>query len=190
MKKLNYKLFLYPLFLLFLFIGRAQADEYSSVLKNFSSAAQTKGYINSAYGYALIPDAGKVGFIFGAAAGSGRVYKQSVYVGDVKMKQASFGLQIGGQAFSEIIFFKDEATFNKFINTSFEFNAQASAVAINFGVSAQAGTTGNSARVGQSGGSQAAAGQYVDGMAIFTAAKGGLMLEAAVAGQSFSYTPK
>ena len=171
-------------------VGRAYADDYSGALKNFSNAAQTQRYIQSAYGYALFPSVGKAGFGLGAAYGKGRVYRLGTYVGDSKLTQVSIGFQLGAQEFSEIIFFKDEEAFDNFITGNFEFNAQASAVAVNFGATAQAGTTGNSAGAGQSGGVQASAGQYVDGMAIFTAAKGGLMFEASLAGQSFSYKAK
>ena len=166
------------------------ADEYALALNNFSHAKETRKYISSAYGYALFPTIGKAGFGLGAAYGKGRVYRQGEYVGNTTMSQVSVGFQIGGQAFSEIIFFKDKASYNNFVNGNFEFNAQASAVAINLGASAQTGTTGNSVGAGQSGGAQTAVGDYVDGMAVFTAAKGGLMFEATIAGQSFTYEPK
>ena len=188
MKPVSLKFFSLSFVLLFLFIGRAYADDYTRALQNFSNAAQTHHYIQSAYGYALFPSVGKAGFGLGAAYGKGRVYRQGTYVGDSKLTQVSIGFQLGAQEFSEIIFFKDKAAFENFISGNFEFNAQASAVAVNFGATAQAGTTGNSAGAGQSGGVQTSAGQYVDGMAIFTAAKGGLMFEASLAGQSFSYT--
>ena len=182
-----------PLLLAFciLFVGKAfAADDYSRALNNFSHAKETKQYIQSAYGYALLPTVGKAGFGLGAAYGKGRVYKQGEYTGNTSLTQVSVGFQIGGQAYSEIIFFKNKSTYDNFVSGNVEFNAQVSAVAINFGASAQAGTTGNSAGAGQSGGVQTAAGDYVDGMAVFTAAKGGLMLEASVAGQSFTFEPK
>jgi hypothetical protein len=55
------------------------------------------------------------------------------------------------------------------------------------GASASASTAGTAA--GASGTSESAttAGGYQDGIAVFTIAKGGLMYEAAVAGQNFSY---
>ena len=96
-------------------------------------------------------------------------------------------MQLGGQAFSQIIFFEDERSFKEFTSGNFEFGAQASAVAITAAASASAGTTGGSA--GASGGKKDAttAGKYYKGMAIYTIAKGGLMYEAAVGGQKFSY---
>lgn len=175
-----------------LVVPNVQADEssYNDALSNFKQAAETRTFFDEAYGYALFPTVGKGGIGIGGAYGKGKVFKGSSYVGDSSLKQLSIGLQLGGQAYSEIIFFKDAKSFADFTSGSFEFGAQASAVAINMGVNVQTGTTGNSAGAGQSGGSQSAKGSYVNGMAVFTAAKGGLMYEASLAGQSFSFEPK
>ncbi|BCV30114.1 lipid-binding SYLF domain-containing protein [Shewanella algae] len=162
-------------------------DSYSSAIATFKQASETHKFFDSAYGYAIFPTVGKGGLGIGAAYGKGRVYRGGVYTGESSMTQVSIGFQIGGQAYSEIIFFKDEQAYRDFTSGSFEFGAQASAVAINAGANAQAGTTGNSAGAGQSGGSQAAKAAYINGMAVFTAAKGGLMVEAALAGQSFTF---
>jgi lipid-binding SYLF domain-containing protein len=118
------------------------------------------------------------------------VYEKGAYVGDTSMTQVSIGLQLGGQAYSQIIFFENKAAFDKFTSGNFEFGAQASAVAITAGASAQAGTGGTSA--GASGNQSHAdtAGGYQDGMAVFTVAKGGLMYEASIGGQKFSYAKK
>jgi lipid-binding SYLF domain-containing protein len=104
------------------------------------------------------------------------------------MTQLSIGWQLGGQAYSQIIFFEDERAYNDFTSGNFEFGAQASAVAITAGAQAQAGTagTGASASPGGSAGAQAQT-KFHNGMAVFTRAKGGLMYEAAIAGQKFSF---
>ena len=105
------------------------------------------------------------------------------------MTQLTIGLQLGGQAFSQIIFFEDKRAFDEFTSGNFEFGAQATAVAITAGASAAATTTGDSA--GTSGGKHDAktVGKYHKGLATFTVAKGGLMYEASLGGQKFSYTP-
>ncbi|WP_423213384.1 YSC84-related protein [Shewanella maritima] len=166
------------------------ADDYSDALKNFKKAEESREFFGNAYGYAIFPTVGKGGFGIGAAYGKGRVYRGGTHTGDSTLSQVSIGFQLGGQAYSEIIFFKNAEAYNDFTSGSFEFSAQASAVAINVGASAQAGTTGNSAGAGQAGSNHNAAAQYVNGMAIFTAAKGGLMYEAALAGQSFTFDAK
>ena len=104
--------------------------------------------------------------------------------------KVSIGFQAGGQAFSEIIFFKDKRAYDEFTSGQFAFDAQASAVAITAGVQAQAGSTG--ATAGASAGPKTGAHaetSYYKGMAIFAHAKGGLMYEAAIAGQKFSFEP-
>ena len=188
MNNLLRKLFI--LSLLLLPIGQALADEYSDTIKVFQSAGESGKFFNTSYGYAVFPTIGKAGIGFGGAYGTGRVYARGKYVGDTSMAQVTVGFQLGGQAFSQIIFFKDKRAFDEFTHGNFEFGAEASAVAITAGVSAQATTTGSSA--GASGGEHDAKtqGRYYHGMAIFTVAKGGLMYEASIGGQKFSYKPK
>lgn len=106
------------------------------------------------------------------------------------MNQLSIGLQLGGQAYSQIVFFEDKRAFDEFTSGNFEFSADANAVAITAAASASASTGGSSA--GASGGKNDAttAGKYHKGMAVFTVAKGGLMYQAVIAGQKYKYTPK
>jgi lipid-binding SYLF domain-containing protein len=167
----------------------ARADEYSDTISVFKNAGASAKYFKMSYGYAVFPTIGKGGIGIGGAHGSGHVYVHDKYVGDASMTQLTVGLQLGGQAFSQIIFFQDERSFKEFTSGNFEFSAQASAVAITAGASASAGTTGESA--GASGGKKDAktAGGYHKGMVVFTVAKGGLMYEAALGGQKFKYTP-
>ncbi|MBS1270677.1 MAG: hypothetical protein MAG794_01639 [Gammaproteobacteria bacterium] len=165
-----------------------QADEYQVALNVFKRAGGSSHYFNNSYGYALFPTIAKAGLVVGGAYGEGRVYEQGRYVGDAAMTQASIGLQLGGQAFSQIVFLQDKRAFREFISGKFEFGAEASAVAIRAGASAQATTTGSSTSTssGQYDANTTSRGYY-NGMAIFTVAKGGLMLQATLAGQKFSY---
>jgi lipid-binding SYLF domain-containing protein len=165
----------------------AFADSYSDTIALFKNAGASAAFLDSSYGYAVFPTIGKGGIGVGGAYGEGRVYKQGKYVGDTSMTQLSFGFQLGGQAYSEIIFFQDQRAFDEFTSGNFGFGANVSAVAITAGASAKAGTEGSTA--GASGGRKDAvtAGQYQKGVAVFTIAKGGLMYEASVAGQKFSY---
>mgnify|MGYP003572800105 FL=1 len=164
----------------------AWADNYSETVEVFKKAIPSSFFENS-YGYAVFPTIGKGGAGIGGAHGKGRVYAKGVHVGDTSMTQLTVGFQLGGQAFSQIIFFEDERAYTQFTSGNFEFGAQATAVAITAGASASASTTGNTA--GASGGQNDAksAGNYYRGMAIFTVAKGGLMYEAAIGGQKFKY---
>jgi lipid-binding SYLF domain-containing protein len=164
------------------------ADEYSDTIKIFKEAGESGSFFNTAYGYALFPTVGKGGVIVvGGAYGEGRVYEKGKLIGDTKMSQVSVGPQLGGQAYSEIIFFEDQRALKEFTGGNFEFGADASVVAITAAANASASTTGASA--GASGGKRDATtvGRYNRGMATFTVAKGGLMYQAAIAGQKFSY---
>jgi lipid-binding SYLF domain-containing protein len=166
----------------------ALADEYADTVKVFEQAGASGRFVKSAYGYAVFPTIGKGGVGIGGAYGKGRVYEQGRHIGDVSMTQVSVGWQLGGQAYSEIIFFEDQRALREFTSGNFEFGAGASAVAITAAAGAKASTGGSSA--GASGGQHDArtVGNYYKGMATFTVAKGGLMYEATVAGQKFSYT--
>jgi len=122
-------------------------------------------FISKSVGYVVIPTVGKAGFGIGGARGKGVLYENGAVTAVVTLTQLSFGFQWGGQVYSEFIFFQDTPTLSNFKKGNYELNAQASAVAITAGASADAA--------------------FVNGMAIFTHAKGGLMYEAAIGGQKF-----
>ena len=167
----------------------AAADKFGEAREPFERAASSAAFFDKSYGYALFPTICKGGFGVGGARGSGQVYVRGRHTGDTTMTQVTVGFQVGGQAFTQIIFFEDERAFKEFTGGRFEFGAQATAVAITSGASASTSTTGNTA--GASGGKSNAAvtGGYYKGYAIFTIAKGGLMYEASIGGQKFSYRP-
>ncbi|MCU7958480.1 MAG: lipid-binding SYLF domain-containing protein [gamma proteobacterium symbiont of Bathyaustriella thionipta] len=165
------------------------AADYADTIKIFKQAGTSSHFFKSAYGYALFPTVGKAGFIIGGAHGKGRVYEKGKHIGNTSLTQASIGFQLGGEAFSEIIFFEDKRALQEFTSGNFEFGAQAQAAVITAGASANASTTGSNA--GASGGKNdatTAARGYHKGMATFMILKGGLMYEASVGGQKFSYT--
>lgn len=141
----------------------------AATIQRGKAAGATK-WFESAYGYVVFPDIGKAGFIVGGAHGKGQVYEQGKVVGFSAITQGTVGLQIGAQAFSEIIFFKDKAAFEAFKEGNYELGAEATAVALEKGASAQA--------------------DYSGGVAIVVFGEGGLMAGAAVGGQKFSYEPK
>jgi len=169
----------------------AHADSYEDTVKVFKNAGESGNFFTRSYGYAIFPTIGKAAFIVGGAYGKGRVYEHGNYAGDVSMTQGTLGFQFGGQAYSEIIFLQDKRAFNEFTGGNFEFGAEASAVVVTAGASAQATTTGSSA--GISGGKNDAttrAPGFYKGMAMFIVARGGLMIETSIGGQKFTYTPK
>jgi lipid-binding SYLF domain-containing protein len=171
-------------------VAPAWGDEFSDTISLFKNAGESGKFFANAFGYAVFPTIGKGGIVVGGAHGNGRVYEKDKVIGDTSMTQVSIGLQLGGQAYSEIIFFEDLRALKEFTSGNFEFGADASVVAITAAANAKASTTGSSA--GASGGKKDATtvGKYSKGMATFTVAKGGLMYEASIAGQKFSYKPR
>jgi len=166
------------------------SDKFSQTVEIYKQSSQVHPFFESAYGYAVFPTIGKGGLVIGAAAGEGRVYRQGKVTGKSSMVKMSVGLQAGGQAFSQMIFFQDERAYNEFISGEFAFDASASAVAITVGAQAQAGTKGAAAGASAGPASGAQAGRaYNKGMAVFIHAKGGLMYEASIGGQKFSFQP-
>jgi lipid-binding SYLF domain-containing protein len=177
---------------LLLFSGawaEATPEECTAATENFSSlSTDVKDLLAQSYGYVVLPTIGKGGLGIGGAGGSGCVYAGGKQTGTVKMGQITIGLQAGGQAFSQIILIENQETFDKFTSGEFQFGAQASAVALTAAAQAEAGTKGSAASFGtseeESGGKAAG---FKNGMAVFTVAKGGLMIEASIGGQKFDY---
>jgi lipid-binding SYLF domain-containing protein len=127
-------------------------------------------FFEEAHGYAVFPTVGKAGMGIGGARGSGVVFEQGEAIGSSTLTQLTIGFQLGGQTYSEIVFFQDQKTLDNFKKGNFEFSAQASAVAVKKGASTDA--------------------DFENGVAVFTLPKGGLMFEASVGGQKFSFEPK
>jgi lipid-binding SYLF domain-containing protein len=164
------------------------ADEYSETVTMFKNAGAAE-FFDKSYGYAVFPNIGKGGLVVGGAHGDGRVYRQGKYIGDVSMTQVSVGLQAGGEAYRQIIFFENEVPFDQFTSGNFTLGAGVSATVLKTSAGASAGTQGASAGAA-SGGAATNAASFVNGMAVFTIVKGGAMGELSVAGQKFKFKPK
>ena len=143
------------------------SDKTIKALNKFKNMPSLKPYFKKARGYAVFPNIGKGGIGIGAARGSGEVFEKGNVIGKTTLTQVSIGVQLGGQTFSQIIFFKDKKSLDRFTEGNFEFGASASAVLISEGANASA--------------------DYSDGVAVLTYSKGGLMYEARIGGQKFSY---
>ncbi|HEY5672958.1 MAG TPA: YSC84-related protein [Malonomonas sp.] len=166
----------------------AEVKDYSAAIRVFKSSDVVQPFFENSYGYVVFPLVGKAGVVVGGAFGIGQVYRNERVTGKAYLTKLSLGFQLGGQAFSEIIFFEDQRAFDEFTSGTFELDASASAVAITAGAQAQVGSSGTS--VGASNGPTTGiqfAGNYVKGMAVFVHTKGGLMYELSVGGQVFSY---
>ena len=129
-----------------------------------------KPFFDKAAGYAVFPSIGKGAIGVGGASGKGVVFQGGNAIGQSRVSQVTVGFQLGGQNYAQIVFFQNKQTLDSFKTGNFNFAAQATAVA------ASAGAGANAA--------------YKNGVAVFTMAKGGLMYEASIGGQKFSFTPK
>jgi lipid-binding SYLF domain-containing protein len=127
-------------------------------------------FLKNSYGYVVFPTVGKGGIIVAGSYGRGQVYEQGNFVGYADITQATIGAQIGGQSFTELLAFDGPGALRNFEAGKFAFDASASAVALKSGAAATA--------------------KYSNGVAAFIEPKAGLMLEAAIGGQSFQYQPK
>lgn len=147
------------------------ADRAQSAVRAFkaSDPSMQTGFFDTAVAYAVLPSVRKGAAGYGGAFGRGIVFENGAMVGYCSMTQGTVGIQLGGQVYKEIIFFKDKAAFAEFKRNDLAFSAQASAVAATADAAANA--------------------DYSDGVAVFTIDSKGLMFEASVGGQKFEYVP-
>lgn len=141
--------------------ARAAIDEVKAKDPSMSK------FFDGSYAYVVFPRIAKGAAGVGAANGEGVFFEQGAPVGESEMTQVTVGFQLGGQSYSEFIFFQDKSHADVFKDGNLEFSANASAVAVKSGA--------------------AAANDFSNGMAVFTMPRGGLMFEASVGGQKFSY---
>jgi lipid-binding SYLF domain-containing protein len=180
MKKL--KLFRLALLFLSIFIlphgMKAQDEKEKQKLMSESKDAKAdfiktdpsiSSLFNSSAGYVIFPRNGKGGLIIGGSGGHGVLYEKGKSVGTAKMAQVTVGAQVGGASYREIIFFESKEALDRFKDNKLEFSGQVSAVALKSGASKNA--------------------KYADGVAVFTEDLTGLMAEATVGGQKFTYKP-
>lgn len=148
--------------------GQEVREDVVETIETFRQADPgMASWFEDAYGYAVFPNVGKGAFIVGGGHGTGQVFRQGELIGKSDITMVSVGLQIGGQSFSEVIFFQNEETLNRLIDSSLEFGAGVSAVVLASGVSADA--------------------SYRNGVAVFTRTKGGAMAEVSIGGQKFDF---
>jgi lipid-binding SYLF domain-containing protein len=161
-------------------LNRSAAAQTVDVTKDVKEAQETiavfkkadpglSRFFNDAVGYAVFPTVGKGAIGVGGATGSGVVFEKGKAIGRASLTQVTVGAQLGGQTFSEVIFFETEPAFTDFKKGTFALAAQVGAIAASKGASANA--------------------KYQSGVAVFTLGKGGLMFEASVGGQKFGFEP-
>nr|WP_319792415.1 hypothetical protein [Chlorobaculum tepidum] len=125
-------------------------------------------FFSKAYGYAVFSDIYKGGFmIVGGGHGKGVVFDQGRPIGHATVTMFNVGPQLGGQSFSEIIFFKDRAALADFTKGNYELSAQFAVVAVRAGMATNT--------------------DYSNGVAVFAMPNAGLMGELTVGAQKFTF---
>ncbi len=172
--------------------GDPKPEEYTETIGNFKKIPAVDPFFGNNYGYAVFPTIGKGGLGIGAAHGKGQVYRGGTVTGMTAMTDVTIGFQVGGQAYSQIIFFQNADAYNNFTSGNFEFEAAAGAVAVTASAQAQTSTGGGSSAgastSAEAGGDQTEA-AYSKGLLTFVLGKGGLMYQAAIGGQKYSFDP-
>jgi len=147
---------------------RIMKDAIKAKKKLLKADSNLQSFFDDSAGYVIFPNVGKGGFIVGGASGNGTLFQNGEAVGKASLKKLNIGFQAGGQAVIEVIFFETKAALLKFKEGNFQFAAEASAVAVKSGIALNA--------------------KYKDEVAVFALPKAGLMADASVGGQKFSYT--
>jgi lipid-binding SYLF domain-containing protein len=149
----------------------ALVEEARARLQQMQTEDPTLGaLLQKGYGYALFPNVGKAALVVGGAYGRGVVYERGQHIGYSDLTQGSVGVQVGGQSFSELLVFENQAALERFKAGRFGFAAGASAVVLKSGAATNA--------------------NFVDGVAVVAQPIGGVMVEAAIGGQQFTYQAK
>ncbi len=149
--------------------GRLDQEAAAAIAAFKRTDPEMVKFFDNCAGYAIFPSVTKGGAGIGAAHGEGEVFAKNKVIGLATMTQVTLGLQLGGQEYSELIFFADKLTLDQFAAGQLAFSAQATAVAAAVGASADA--------------------DYQKGVIVFTLAQGGLMFEASIGGQKFKFIP-
>ena len=157
-------------------LGAQDKDKIDQLMKDSKDAKQAfiktdpsmQQQFDNSYAYVIFPNIGKGAAVVGGAGGHGIAYQKGKAIGSAKMVQATVGAQVGGQAYREVIFFENKEALDRFKDNKVEFSGQVSAVAAKSGASADA--------------------KYREGVKVFTEERSGLMAEASLGGQKFTYT--
>jgi len=146
---------------------RAEVDEAITVFK--AKDPEIQQFFDKSAGYAVLPKVFKGALWLGGAYGKGEVYEKGKMVGFCDVKQATLGFSFGGEYFREIIFFRGTSDLDRFKTEEYTFSAQATAVAAATGAAAKT--------------------DYKDGYAVFVTSDKGLMVDASLGGQKFTFVP-
>jgi lipid-binding SYLF domain-containing protein len=144
--------------------------EAQQAIGAFTNAdSSLKKFFDDSVGYAIFPSVGKGGFIIGGERGKGLVYQKGKVIGEATLTEVSIGAQVGGEHFYEVIFFETIDALKTFMESKFVMAAEVNAVAAAQDAAKNA--------------------KWQQGVAVFTLARSGLMVQASIGGQKFKFKP-
>jgi lipid-binding SYLF domain-containing protein len=151
--------------------GRASLDRdiNGALARAYARDPSLESFLQKAHGYAILPGVAKGAFGVGGAYGKGIVFERGTKIGYCDLSQATIGPSLGGQTYTEIIVFENKAALEDFKAGNVRFAGQATAVGLRAGSGANA--------------------QYRNGVHVLTLDEQGLMLEASIGGQTFTFQP-
>ena len=147
-----------------------EAEADATIAEMARSDSSLPPLLADAEGFVVFPTVGEGAVVAGAANGVGVLYESGRPIGYAELREGSFGAQVGGQAYSQLVVFRSERALEAFKREPLEFSAEASATVLTEGAAASA--------------------PFADGRAVFIDDESGAMVEASVAGQVIRYEPE
>lgn len=126
--------------------------------------------LDQAYGYVVFPRVGEVSAVaVGGLSGAGVVFEQGQPIGFARIREASFGPQLGGQYFSQLVILENREAMDRLRSGNFDLTAGLQATALDYGAAAQT--------------------QFENGVAVIVDSERGLIAGATVGGQQIDFEP-
>ena len=146
---------------------RKERDEVLKELYKLNPIVESK--IEKAVGYAVFTNLGVNVFVVSAGGVHGIVVSKGGKETFMKMGQAGVGLGLGVKDFRAVFVFNNEEKLKKFIDTGWDFGAEADAAA----------------KAGDKGGAAEAAGDFGKDVEVYQITKNGLALQATLNGTKY-----
>ena len=147
--------------------SRLDQEVVQAVASLKAAFPQLEDKLREAPGYAVFPEISKGGFVLGGAHGIGEFFEDGQFVGFCDIAQGTFGAQIGGQIYRQLVVFTSRDALSRWTLPRLVLAMQVSGVGGDAGV--------------------ALAHPYDNGVEIYVQPIVGLMGEAAIGGQRFLF---
>ena len=158
---------------IFAVFANAESDEIVQARQALASFQEKDAgiaeFVDRSAGYVVFPMIEKGAVVVGGAHGKGVLFEGDKAIGAATVSQATAGLQIGAQVYSQVMFLETQDNLNAFKANKWAWQGEATAVAAKSGVAKNT--------------------DFKNGVAIFINDQKGAMASLAAGGQKFTYTP-